>query len=90
MDTELGVRDRGKVSKEVKALGPEASQEGGNRRLKMPDDNEFKLKDYERIIDDIIDEYFDQHNINYDLKELMKVEMLGEGSDNLMPDSEMA
>ena len=43
----------------------------------MPDDNEFTLKDYERIIDDIINEYFDAHNINYDLKELAKVELLG-------------
>lgn len=43
----------------------------------MPDDNEFTVKDYDRIIDDIIDEYFDRHNINYDLKELMKANMLG-------------
>ncbi len=43
----------------------------------MPDDNSFTIKDYERIIDDIIDEYFDQHNINYDMKELVKSGMLG-------------
>ena len=42
----------------------------------MPDDNNFTIKDYERIIDDIIDEYFDQHNINYDMKELVKSGML--------------
>ena len=42
----------------------------------MPDDN-FTVKDYERIIDDIIDEYFDQHNIDYDMKELVKSGMLG-------------
>lgn len=41
-------------------------------------DNEFTVKDYDRIIDDIIDEYFEQHNLNYDLKELAKIEMLGE------------
>ncbi|GAG90229.1 unnamed protein product, partial [marine sediment metagenome] len=47
--------------------------------LKMPkDDNDFTIKDYERIIDDIIDEYFDQHNINYDYKDLVKSGMLGE------------
>ena len=44
----------------------------------MPDDNEFKLKDYERIIDDIIDEFFDMHNMNYDYKDLVKSGMLGE------------
>ncbi len=43
----------------------------------MPDDNNFTIKDYERIIDDKIDEYFDQHNINYDMKELVKSGMLG-------------
>lgn len=43
----------------------------------MPDDNNFTIKDYERIIDDIIDEYFDQHNIDYDMKELVKSGMLG-------------
>ena len=45
----------------------------------MPkDDNDFTVKDYERIIDDIIDEYFDQHDINYDMKDLFKAGMLGE------------
>ena len=44
----------------------------------MPDDNNFTIKDYERIIDDIIDEYFDQHNINYDMKDLVKSGMFGE------------
>ncbi len=43
----------------------------------MPDDNEFTIKDYERIIDDIVDEYFDQHNINFDMKELVKSGMFG-------------
>ena len=44
----------------------------------MPDDNSFTIKDYERIIDDIVDEYFDQHNINYDYRDLVKSGMLGE------------
>ena len=44
----------------------------------MPDDKNFTIKDYERIIDDIVDEYFDQHNINYDYKDLVKSGMLGE------------
>ena len=54
----------------------------------MSDDNEFTIKDYDRIIDDIIDEYFDRHNINYDLKDLAKVGMLGEIPE--MPDGEFA
>ncbi len=37
----------------------------------------FTVKDYERIIDDIMEEYFTQHDINFDLKELMKAELLG-------------
>lgn len=44
----------------------------------MPDDNEFTIKDYERIIDDIMNEFFEQHDMNFDLKELAKVELLGE------------
>lgn len=47
----------------------------------MPDDNEFTVKDYDRIIDDIIDDFFDQHNINYDLKELAKARMLGDAEE---------
>ena len=44
----------------------------------MPDENEFTLKDYDRILDDIMNEYFEQHNINFDLKDLTKVGLLGE------------
>ena len=58
----------------------------------MPDENEFKLKDYERIIDDIIDEYFDQHNINYDYKDLFKSGILGESvpeGSHRMPNGEI-
>lgn len=43
----------------------------------MPDDNSFTIKDYDRLLDDIMDEYFAQHDMNYDLKELMKAQMLG-------------
>lgn len=39
----------------------------------------FTLKDCDKIIDDILDEYFEQHNIDYDLKELMKTTMRSEG-----------
>ena len=49
----------------------------------MPDDNSFTIKDYERIIDDIIDEYFDQHNINFDFKDLLKSGILGESVPNV-------
>ena len=39
--------------------------------------NKFTVKDYDRMIDDIMDEYFTQHDINFDMKELMKAELLG-------------
>ena len=38
----------------------------------------FTVKDYDRILDDIMDEFFSQHDINFDLKELMKAELLGD------------
>ena len=60
-------------------------------------DNEFIVHDYNRILDDIIDDFFDQHNINYDMKELVKSGTLGEpegyhrmpDTGELMLDSEM-
>ena len=64
----------------------------------MSDDNSFTVKDYDRIIDDIMNEFFEQHDMNYDLKELMKNNLLGEDvpegyhrmpSGELMLDSEM-
>lgn len=42
------------------------------------DRKRFTLKDSDQMIMDVIDEFFDQHNIDFDLKELMKVEMTGE------------
>ncbi len=63
----------------------------------MPD-RIFTLKEWQRIKKDIFDDYFDQLNINYDLKDLAKVEMLGENvpegyhrmpDGSLMLDSEM-
>ena len=42
------------------------------------DSGEFTVKDYDRILDDIMDEFFEQHDINFDLKELVKAKMLGE------------
>lgn len=48
----------------------------------MPDDNDFTIKDYDRILDDIMDEFFEQHDINFDLKELVKAQVLGEGVGN--------
>ncbi len=64
------------------------------------EDNDFTEKDYNRILDDIIDEYFDQHNINFDMKELVKSGILGTAEEipegyhrmpdgSLMLDSEM-
>ncbi len=43
----------------------------------MAGDNDFTVKDCDRMIDDIMDEYFTQHDINFDMKELMKAELLG-------------
>ena len=51
----------------------------------MADENNFSLSDYDRIIDDIMDEYFEQHDINFDLKELVKSQMLGESGDSILP-----
>lgn len=49
----------------------------------MPDDNDFTIKDYDRILDDIMDEYFEQHDINFDLKELTKAQLLSEGNEEI-------
>ncbi len=43
----------------------------------MADDNDFSVADYDRLIDDIMDEYFSQHDMNFDLKELVKAQLLG-------------
>ena len=49
----------------------------------MPDDNDFTVKDYDRILDDIMDEFFEQHDINFDLKELVKAQMLGDENEGI-------
>ena len=49
----------------------------------MADDNDFTVKDYDRLIDDIMDEYFSQHDMNFDLKELVKAQLLGGPEDNV-------
>ena len=49
----------------------------------MPDDNEFSLSDYNRIIDDVMNEFFEQRDLDFDLKELMKVQMLGSPEEQL-------
>ena len=46
----------------------------------MPDDK-FTVEDYDRILDDIIDEYFEQHRVNYDLKDLAKIQLTGENEE---------
>ena len=46
----------------------------------MPDDNDFKVQDYDRIIDNIMEKFFEQHeqhDLNYDYKELVKAQLLG-------------
>ena len=66
----------------------------------MADDNDFTVKDYDRIIDDIMNEFFDQHDIEFDFKDLVKVQMIGDtedvpvgyhrmGDGSLMLDSDM-
>ena len=54
-------------------------------------ENKFTLKEYERMIDDIIDEFFEQHNAQFDSKEALKVELLQrEGiADEELPEEEM-
>ncbi len=49
----------------------------------MPDENEFKVSDYNRIIDDVMNEFFEQRDLDFDLKELMKVQMLGSPEEQL-------
>jgi len=66
----------------------------------MPD-SKFGERDYDKIIDDIIDEVFEQHNQRFDSKEARKVELLGKDGEvpegfhrmpdgSLMRDEEMA
>ena len=40
-------------------------------------DRMFTLKDWKRMKQDVFDDFFAQHDLDYDLKELMKVETLG-------------
>ncbi len=42
----------------------------------MADDNEFTVKDYDRMIDDIMDEYFEQRDTNFDSKAFDKEGLL--------------
>jgi len=41
-------------------------------------DRMFTLKDWKRIKRDIFDEYFTQHDMNYDLKEFIKAQTASE------------
>ena len=53
MDGKLEVRDKGKDFKEVKALGPEASQEGGNtmaEKSQAQRDREWEIEDAARTL----------------------------------------
>ncbi len=54
--------------------------------------NKFTLKDSDQMIADVIDEFVAQHNLNYDLKELLKVDMLGSSEEvpagyHIMPET---
>ncbi len=51
----------------------------------MPDEN-FTVKDYDRMIGDIIDEYFDAQNLNFDYKELVKANILGNAEEIPIPE----
>lgn len=43
----------------------------------MADRKRFTLKDSDQMIIDVIDEFFEGQAINYDLKELLKANLLG-------------
>lgn len=58
----------------------------------------FSLKDSDRMIRDVIEEFFAQHSFNYDYKQLVESSLLGNetpagfhvmGDGSLMADSEM-
>jgi len=51
----------------------------------MPD-RKFTLKDFYRMKQDVIDEYFEQHNANYNMQELTKANLLG--NEENMPEGE--
>ena len=54
----------------------------------MAHDNKFTLKKSDQMIRDIMDEFFAQHDIDFDLKELTKVQLLGETEEQL-PQTEL-
>ena len=56
----------------------------------MPE-RKFTLKDFYRMKQDIIDEFFEQHNAQFDSKEALRVELLQrEGiADEELPEEEM-
>ena len=37
-------------------------------------DRKFTLKDYEQLIDDVLNPYFQEQNVTHDLEDLMKVQ----------------
>jgi len=53
----------------------------------------FKLRDSDRLIRDVIDEFFEGQNANYDMRDLMKANLLGNEetgpAGEMMPDEEM-
>jgi len=56
-------------------------------------DRIFTSKDWKRIKRDVFDDFFNQNDMSYDMKELMKAQLLGtqevpEGS-HIMPGGEM-
>ena len=67
----------------------------------MSDSEHFTEKDYDKILDDIVGESFEQHNRQFDSKEALKVELLGKdgevpegyhrmpGTGEIMRDEEM-
>ena len=40
-------------------------------------DNKFTLSESDRMVRDVIDEFFEQHNANYNMRELIKNNLLG-------------
>ena len=49
-------------------------------------DNKFTLSESDRMVRDVIDEFFEQHNANYNMQELIKNNLLG--NEENMPEGE--
>ena len=51
-------------------------------------DRIFTLKDWRRLKRDVYDDFFAQHDINFDLKELTKAQLLGSPEESVIEEIE--